>query len=417
MYNFLFVRITQITNLNDSNCNWLITSNDGKILEYSSQDILLSDLFKQNLIYKKLVFIIPDQLVSYHLAYIPIKDKTKRSQAAPYILEEKIVSTIEQTLFTVGPKVNEDHYIVCASDKVKVTSFLNNLKELYNLTPDILLTDALCLYNNSNNYKIYLNNDNKVALIISDNIIVTNFINLNLILEQLKLDNNQLSVDFFKHNTDNINGIIDISNLNFTINQEQEITEWLPFIISNWFTNKAYNKTNLAQGLIRKNELDVNFNKLWLKTVIIWVVIFFIFVGYKYFDFKIYTNRDQDLSNMIKANLATVNINKPDLTNAEKLIDRQTTNLLETLNKQKHNNEFIVLLASFAKDFKPSIKINSIGFKNHNLIIDLNVNNNDLKYLDTIRLNFAQQNINLIENILDHNQKTYKNIIWTLSLI
>ena len=416
MYNFLFIRLKDSINLADAQVDWLLTDADGKIKELSQHVQDLKTVINAELTYSKLILIIPDQLVSYYIADIPIQDREKRAQAAPYILEDSVISNIDQTAFIVGPQLKTNNYLVAAIDKEKLATVIDYLRE-HNLNPQTVITDALCLYSKDNNYRAYLNQDNNLGLIISDTITVAGLNNLNLIFEQASYENqNKLSLDIYKHKVDNINDYIKLNDTKLVINSEQNITDWLSFIVSNWFNNRKFNKINLAKDFIKQRKIDLNFNKLWKHIAVIGLLLFSNLILYKYFDNKIYSDRSVELNDLIKTTLNNINIRTTDLSTAEQLIERQNSKLGDDLQKQRRNNEFNILLAGFTANFNKSLKIANIAFADHKLEITFEIKKDNLAHLESIKENLAKQNIKLAESMKDKDNVT-KTATWTMSLI
>jgi hypothetical protein len=347
MYHFLFVRLMQVKNISESQVEWLVADYNGKILELSKQPELLSDILVKNLADKKLIIIIPDQVASYHLAELPIKDAKKRAQAAEYILEEKIISGLEQTKFAMGPEICANKYLVAAVDKQILADILTELREKFNIVPDKLLTDALCLYEKANKntdkndyYKIYLNQQNNLSIIINENIIVSQLSNLNLIIDQLPTN---VTIELYKHNLNNSTEYFGKNITRISIHSDQDITDWLSFLAQSWLKNREYNKINLISGLVKKNRLDIKFNKWWVYIAALWVIIFFGFIFYKYTDYAIFNDKNTELNNLTKRTLASVEINSIDLNKSSILLDRQVNNLTAQMQQERLKDTFYIL--------------------------------------------------------------------------
>ena len=414
MYNYLFVRLATTHDLVQTPVDWLLTDTNGKVAEFTGKPELLSDIQARGLEYRKLILIIPDHLVSYNLAEIPIKDKAKRAQAAKFILEDNIVSNIENTAFIIGPEVNPHQFLVAATDSDKLVTIVTEFKNLFNVTPFAVLTDALCLFNpHSSNYSLYLNQTNDLALIISKNIVVTYFKNLKIVFNQIINNSDaRLNVDIYRHGIANLNEYLSVDKC--TVTSEQEITEWLPFLAKNWFITKQHNKINLASNFVKQNKLDLHFSPLWKHIAIIWTFIMFSFIAYKYIDNKVYSERAVELNALIKKTLSNINIKSTDLNNAELLINRQISRLEEDAQKERASDEFKVLLGTFATTFIPALKINYMTFKNHKLEINFTFNKDKKNYLDSTKSSLAEQNITLAESIKD--QDNVYNVTWTMGL-
>ncbi|MBP9722460.1 MAG: hypothetical protein KBD64_04790 [Gammaproteobacteria bacterium] len=424
MQELIFIRLHQGNNILESNIEWLVTDHHGKIIEFTNKSGLFNNLIQLDLSSKKLILIIPDQMVSYHLAHIPIKDAKKRQQAVGYILEEKILSNIENTVFSIGHQIAKDRYLVAVADKNKLENILAELKNNFNLIPSTVLTDALCLFknpdlNDQNNHKLYLNQDNNLFFIINNTVTLAKLDNLDLLLESYETN---LNVDIYKHQIENIGQLLPKNFKKLNIKTEQIIVDWLPFLVTSWFSNRKYNKTDLSANLIKRKGLglglglELKFNKLWPYIASVWIITFGFFVAYKYFDNNIFSARLADLDNLTKSTLNSINISTSSLENADKLIDRQISNIDFELKKQRVNDEFFILLSVFAENFSQIFKMNSAKFLDHNLEISFDINKNDNKYLDNIKKDLAKHSISLQEKYTEKDAD-YSNAIWNLKLI
>lgn len=436
MHNFLFIRLQYINNISDSKVDWLLVDHNGKVIELSSRSELLSDVLHRDLSNKKIILLIPDYSVSYNIADLPIKDRKKRLQAAGFALEDKIIPNVENTIFTVGPEVSKDKYLVAAVDKQIIVELLEELNSKYNIKPFRVLTDAICLYNNSNinnNYKIYLNQANNLGLVINNGIIITQLDTLDLIINQLA-DNAQsnLILDIYKHKINNLDitsGFLDKNSTKITIQAEQEITDWLSFLASSWLSNafknnnRDYYNFSLSGSLVKQESIDIKFDRLWFNLTVLWGIIFVGFLFYKYLDYNINNSRNDALNKLIKTSLVSAEIkpNSPDgvyninnLNTAEQLLDRKISSLTDKIQQERLKNRFYVLLSAFVENFNSEIKINNIKFDNDILSIKFDLNKNDINYLSEIKKNLEKSNILLKENTKVSSNENYS-AEWVLS--
>lgn len=412
MQNFIFIRLNQIDNITDAICEWVVTDSNGKILDCSKSSEKLSNISHDK---ANVILLIPDFLVSYHLTHLPIKETKKRQQAVGFVLEEKILSNIENTLFSIGPEVSKDNYLVAVIDKEKLEEILNGLKDRYNIVPNRVLTDALCLYGQSSKastMQLYLNQDNNTSILIRNNIIISQINNLDLIFDQI---NENVSVDLYKHNLNNIFGYLSSNKQKINIQTEQEISEWLPFLVKSWFINKNYNKLDLSSTLIKRKVIDLKFNRYWKYTAILWLIIIVFFVIYKYLDHNIFVSKEVELDNFIKTALSSVDVRTTNLRDAEQLVTRQVINLEDKIKQQRKINEFFILLSTFSENFSQIFKINSMVFNDHVLVINFDINKSDSHYLDSIKKDFAAHDISLQEKAIDKND--HINLIWDVRLL
>ncbi len=417
MHDYLFVRLTATHDLMQTPVDWLLSDNNGKIIEFTGKPELLRDLQSRDLEFRKIVLIIPDGLVSYNIAEIPIKDKAKRHQAVKFILEDKIISDIDNTTFIVGPEIETHQYLVAAVDTDKLNNILGEFKDIFQLFPTMVVTDALCLYKTQNdNYSLYIDYNNNLALIVSKTIAITYLKNLNLVFGQIvKNSDSRLNVDIYKQGIDNLNKYVEVDKVSIT--SEQQITDWLPFLVSNWFVQKPQSRMNLASTVLKQSKLDLNFSPLWRYTAVLWIVLFIGLVGYKYIDSKVYSERRVELDSIIKTTLNNNNIstnNIIDLQKAEQLIDRESNKLAEEVQKERLNDEFKILLAAFSTTFNPAFKLNYIIFKNHKLEINFTVNKNNSSFLEETKSSLAEQKITLTESIKE--QDNIYNATWIMSV-
>lgn len=412
MQNFIFIRLNQVDNIIDGVCDWVITDGNGKILDCSKSSEKISNFYHDK---SRVILLIPDSLVSYHLTHLPIKEARKRQQAVGFVLEEKILSNIENTLFNIGPEVSKDNYLVAVIDKEKLEEILSGLKDRYNIVPNRVLTDALCLYGQSNKtstMQLYLNQDNNTSILIRDNIIVSQINNLDLIFDQI---NENFSVDLYKHNLNNIFDCLSSNKKKINIQTEQEISEWLPFLVKSWFLNKSYNKLDLSSTLIKRRAIDLKFNRYWKYTAILWLIIIVFYVLYKYLDYNIFASKEVELDSFIKTTLSSVDIRTSNLRDAEQLITRQVTNFEDKIKQQRRINEFFILLSTFCENFSQIFKINSMVFNDHVLVINFDINKSDSHYLDSIKKDFAAHDISLQEKSIDKSDNI--NLIWDVRLL
>ncbi len=412
MQNFIFIRLNQVDNVIDGVCDWVTTDGNGKILDCSKSSEKISNFYYDK---ARVILLIPDSLVSYHLTHLPIKEAKKRQQAVGFVLEEKILSNIENTLFNIGPEVSKDNYLVAVIDKEKLEEILSGLKDRYNIVPNRVLTDALCLYGQSNNVstmQLYLNQDNNTSILIRDNIIVSQINNLDLIFDQI---NENFSVDLYKHNLNNIFDCLSSNKKKINIQTEQEISEWLPFLVKSWFLNKSYNKLDLSSTLIKRRAIDLKFNRYWKYTAILWLIIIVFYILYKYLDYNIFASKEVELDSFIKTTLSSVDIRTSNLRDAEQLITRQVINFEDKIKQQRRINEFFILLSTFCENFSQIFKINSMVFNDHVLVINFDINKSDGHYLDSIKKDFAAHDISLQEKSIDKSDNI--NLIWDVRLL
>ncbi len=432
MYDLLFVRIEQDFNYEDLanyHSQYLLADNNGKVLEYSSDRKKLEDIFNKNFNNPKVILIVPDNWVSFHLVDVPIKEYKKKIQAVPFLLEEKIISNIEDTLFILGPEISVNKHLVAVADKNKINSLLVELKKTLNVQADWVITDALCVYpmanrNNTahlpgNNCAVYLNKNNNTGLVVTENIFALPLENLDILFDQF---DNKVPIDIYKINSENVfNYLTSPKNIQkIVVNSEQVVHDWLPFLAGAWIRNKAASKRgmiNLALGLHGSEKFDIRFHHLWLKTALIWGVMLLGFVGYKYYDHLVYSNININLNKLIKSELSSVDINTINLDEAEKLLKVKLNSVETTLRENRKKEKFYILLSAVAQNMSSKVNFNKINFSNEILELDFNFDQKNKNLIDKIKADFSNKKIILKETSsgTDAAGKT-NNIIWTLEL-
>lgn len=432
MYDFLFVRIEQDFNQQDLanyHSQYLLADNNGKVLEYSSDRKKLADIFSKKINNLKIILMVPDNWVSFHLVDIPIKEYKKKVQAVPYLLEEKIISNIEDTLFILGPETIVNKHLVAVADKNKINNLIIEIKRKFNAQADWVITDALCIYptakrNNvnhlvENNCAIYLNKTNNTGLVITDNIFALPLENLDILFDQF---DNKVPVDIYKVSSENIfNYLTSPKNIQkIVVNSEQVIHDWLPFLAGAWIRNRAVSKRgmiNLAVGLRGADKLDIRFHHLWLKTALILGGILLGFVGYKYYDHLVYSDINTNLNKLIKAELNSVDINTMNLDEAEKLLKVKLNSAETALRESRKKEKFYILLSAVAQNMSNKVNFNKIHFNNETMELDFNCDQKNKDLINKIKADLNSKKIILKETSsgADIAGKT-NNIVWTLEL-
>lgn len=438
MSDFLFIRIESDQNIEIQEVSWVLASSFGKldkIQKSPTEKTFISEILDYKKHSTKLVLIIPDRWLSYYLVDMPIKEYKKQMQAVPYILEEKLISDVDSLHFSIGPQVSSGQYLVSAISKAKIKSLIDSFLEHYKTQPDFILTDSICLYNNVTNnnqdsYNIYLNGQNNQALILNKKILVTDINNISIILDQIS--NDKININLYKHNISGINSLFEdehnIANIKSDINilSEQNIDLWLPFLVQSWLANNKTNKQkfNLAKGLIQQSSLDIKFNNNWRYVANVLVLCCVLFYGYKYYDNKIYTQRQAELSSAIKSELAKVGIVNTNLKLAQKQLDKINIDLERDIISGRQKDEFFILLSAFAENYKSELDVTNLYFKDNILELSFLLSKNHLNLLDNIKQKIQKQDITIkdISNLrkeMDYSKKIESNntaITWQLTL-
>lgn len=419
MINYLLIRITEKNNT-DVVFNFILCDIKGKVLKTIDEDIatnrlteVIGSLAKQN---TKIVLLIPDHYVSYYIVDMPIRDPKKRMQALPFILEDKIISNIEHTHFSLGPIIYDNKYLVAVSNKRIIKKYIDLFINL-NIKTDIILSDALCLYKpirdpqEKNKYFIYLNKDNNLAYLLGQNIFILQLDNINIILDQLLKDNINIKFDLIKYKTE---GLYKYYNNKVNIDKEEEVTNWFSFVTQKWFCNNKGNRINLADGLIEKPALDIKFNKTWgliAKAAVLSVILYF---SYNFLDNKLYTDKKLELDNLIKKELSSINIDDTqDLNQTQQYINRKIDTIQQVIIKEQGKSKFYDLLSLFDKYYDSNImNIDQINYLNNTLEIKFHINK-DITSITNIAEKLKEDNKDIIT--LTENSAEKDNYIWILS--
>lgn len=419
MDDILFLRVTDTENP-FSNNEWLLANSKGKILKIANnnEDVkTISDTYGNNL---SIFLIIPDMFVSFHIIDLPIKERKKQLQAIPFILEEQIISDIDDTHFVIGPRVDHDQYIVAVIDKKHIEEILRKLEEALGKKPTFMLTEAMCLYRSDlelNKYNLYFNKEANSLLFYNKNIIHTELDNASLVLSEV-IKTGSFTADIYKYKIDNIADILKDSIKNITISSEQEIDNWLAFLVSTWFKNNNTNKLrsifNLLHGYIKFSTHNIKFNNIWKHTAVIASGLVGLYIGYKYLDNLLFANYKQQLSQSIKTELQSVNIKSTDLTMVEKALNTNIAKIKNGLDEAKKKNIFYTVLSSYAQYSIQEMTLKDLNYANDVMSINFEISKDNIKLLERIKEKLANDNIFVQEQILSKGKMTEFN--WQLTL-
>lgn len=414
MRNYLFIRFEDTINDALSLASWIITDSRGRILSLSEMPIAFDNCIKKYNNNTELAIILPERWFCYHVLDIPIKDKKKRNVALPYMLEDKLVSNVDDLHFTVGHNLKNNKYIVSVVDKQKIQQVLDLLMQEYKIIPRYLLSDAICLCNPTTladgTYSIYLNNDNNLALIKSDSIVSTDLNNLGLVVNQLDLSP---TVDLYEYKIDNINLYLNSDSNNavkLNILSEQKIDNWLVFLVNSWFSNNKRENFNTAKYLVKQPSFNIEVNPIWHKVAVVWLLIITGLYGYKYYDSKIYSQYEQELNKRIQAELVGLDINNTDMAMVDELISKQIEASQANVNMSLSKDTFYKVLSAFAKNYTKEMEVNKLIFKDNKLEITFYMDQGNLDFLEKVKNRL--DDITLEQSTVKLNNKDY--IVWQL---
>lgn len=411
MGNFLFIRLEDHTDFVHDQASWLIMNKTGKIEKISSQlESVLTIL--NNHPNHEIILIVPDKWVSYYITEVPISDNKKRIQAIPYILEDQIVSNVDTMHFSIGPSLGNNEFIVAAINKNKLINIIYELQETFNLKPRYILTDAICLYDSSNDKdttKIYLNKTNNIALLVDKTITISDLKNVDIFFAQHKKN---IYYEIYKYQLEDVSEYFEHTLNKINIRSENNIDSWLAFLSQSWFKNKLGNRFNLVKGLIKRN-LWINFHPLWKYSVSIFILALSLLFGYKYLDQKIYSPRKIELESVIKLELNSVDIKNTRLDLAKKELLRKSIEYKKIISEEKIKNKFLILLANFSNKYTKDMNVNTIKFKDNKLEINLDILDGYLEQMKSIKEEIQKNQI-VIEEKIDKESNINK-ITWILS--
>jgi type II secretory pathway component PulL len=415
MSNFLFIRIESDQDLSSQQIAWVLVNNLGKIEQLSEKSDSITTALSYLDTNTHLVLIIPDKWVSFYIAEIPIKESKKQLQAVPYILEDKIISDVSNMHFSIGSAVGNNLYIVAAIAQDKILNLLGEFSNDFRVRPPTILTDAMCLYNSAeqlpNNYKIYLNGLSQSALILSQNIVISDLSNLPLIINQL---GKHINVDLFKLHIDDINSCFADSLSKLNINSEQNIDKWLPFLAQTWLNNKKKSKFNLAKLLVKQDYFNIKFAKSWRYVAIMTLLAGVMFYSYKMIDNSVYLARDQEVSNLIKNELVQVGIENSNITLAMKQVDKLIQDYEREIIADLEKDKFYLLLSKFSENVTSEIQLKKIIFEDNHLELTISVAKDSQKLLERIKNNINTDTGNIL--LHEQSSKNPDEIVWVLSL-
>lgn len=423
MSDYLFLRLSSYFNsesdISDLKAQWVIASKSGKIEQSGQNEELITSILGKKSSQTKVVLIIPDRWVSFHLVDLPIREPKKQLQAVPYILEDRLVSDIDEMHFNIGPEVSKNKYVVSTISKNKINSIIKLFVNNFSLSPTMIVTDAMCLFNANaeadNTAKIYLDKPSNQALISHNNIIVTDLNNLHYILEQ---EVTNINVDIYKHEIADLNNYFKDTITKLNIKSDQDIKSWLPFLAQTWLSNHKKNKFNLAKGLVKQFDFNIVFNRKWRITAAILFITASFQFGYKILDNHLYAPKLQELDLVIKNELKKIGINNTNLELVQKELSKNISTKNQQAKNQRKDDEFFILLNEAAQNFDSEIKIQKILFQDDKLDITFDVVKNNESILELIKNKIQQNQITITDIKTDDEpmENEFKRISWRMAL-
>ncbi len=419
MDDILFLKLNDTENISHNN-EWLLTSSTGKILKLANNSDNVKDVLNSYRGNLNLFVIIPDKYVSFHIADLPIKERKKQLQAIPFILEEQIITDIDETHFVIGEHTEGNQYITAVINKITIERIIRELEDAFGKMPRYLLTEAMCLYKPDlklHEYNLYFNKEVDLLLLYNKNIIHTDLNNASLVLSEISKNNN-LTVDIYKYKITNIVDVVGDSINDITIRSEQEIDNWLVFLVNTWFKNnsntKFRNVFNLMHGYINLREHNLKFHSLWKQTAVILSGFLCLYIGYKYLDNLLFSHYNQILNQSIKNELLDVNISSSDFKLVEKELDTKIAKIKQELEENNNKNIFYTILSVYAKYSLQEISLKKLNFNNNVLDLNFNISRDNLNLVDRIKEKLADDSIDIKEKIDNDGKIVQYN--WQLTL-
>jgi len=135
---------------------WLLLNEKGAI-SGAPQQAQISEL-KAHSSGRKVVLLFNSAYLNIESVNIPGNNRARQLQAAPYALEEKLASDIEDVHFALGTKQDDGSLPVIAIDKSHMEACLQTLEEA-GIVADKILADVLCLPFVAHNISILIKQD------------------------------------------------------------------------------------------------------------------------------------------------------------------------------------------------------------------------------------------------------------------
>lgn len=419
MDNKLFLLVKNTKDILAAN-DWVLTNKSGKILKLSTANDSIQDLIREYDNKLEVVLIIPDKYASFHIVDLPIKERKKQAQALPFILEEQIISEIEDMHFAIGPRIASDKYITAVIEKNILKDLIEGVRNEIGGQPRYIITEAMCLYSPDEDllkYKIYFNKEEDTVLFCNNHIAIADLSNADMILTTIRNERN-LTVDIFKYKLDNITDLFANNIKNVTIGSEQSIDNWLSFLVTTWFNNSRLlsfrQKFNLLTGYLKQSDSLISFNSHWQKIFGITAAVMIFFVGYKYLDTLLFKEHYNKLNQSIRTELSDIKINATDLKIADKMITKNIEDISARINKSEQKNIFYSILARFSQNYLQETELKSLKFDDNAMSINFIIKKDNINFLDRIKQKLSDDGLVVKEQVINDGKEVEIN--WQLNL-
>lgn len=415
MDNILFVKLKDLENLDDQLVAWVLTSKKGTITEVSSEPEKLKKVIGKHKKSAEISILIPENIVSYHLVNLPIKDRKKRAQAVKYILEDKLLTDIEDTHFSIGPKINNNNYIVATVSRDSIIQLLNYFNEYFSIKPKYILTESICLYEpeiiSKNQCNLYLNAEDNLSIMINENVITAEIDNMDLVLSNIGKD---INCNLYKYKLDDLNKVLPSSLKKLNINSEQLVENWLALVVSSWFKNNNFtNKFNIASGLVKTDSFSMSFNYLWQHTAMVLIGCLLLIIPYKYIDNKLFSNRALELKRFLQVEMEPFELKNNNLELIDNQIKQKSNILKKKIEDEIKKDQFFILLQEFSNYYKSGLLLNKILYQEGKLTLTIVLDKINKSILSDIKSKLAKAKISIAETIINDDKELI--IEWQLT--
>ncbi|NOY67769.1 MAG: hypothetical protein GXP13_10265 [Gammaproteobacteria bacterium] len=384
MANELFIRIHS-----DLSVDWVISGSapddiSAKADQPSTSLGQLTDISHG----KKITVFIPGDMVLLGSHNIPVRNRQKILQAAPYAMEDDLIGDIEDFHFAIPARTPDKKIPICSVSRQDLTRILDLLAE-YKLQPQAIVTDTLSLPWVPASWTILV--ENKKTTIRTDQFagfaIDTNDLKGYIEIAIEEADDSspaELSVIDYR-SPDNGQSLESLLPDSLTFKKISPQESVIDLLASNYQENNAI---NLLQGEYAAKHIRNQNLKKWYPAAAVFILFLLVKMTGGAFEYSKLSSEsdklDQQINQIFRQSLPEV-----------KRIVNPRAQMQQQLSKLKSSNQngqadFFAHFSNTAKAIKNnnSIIIKSLKYRNNRLDIELNIDN--LQSLEKLKQSISQ---------------------------
>ncbi len=333
---------------------------------------------------RRLVLLFDSAFLTIESANIPGNNRSRQLQAAPYALEEKLASDIEDVHFALGTKQDNAELPIIAIDKTHMDNCLDHLSQA-DMHVDKIFADVLCLPYTQQNISILIHQDAALIKTSPSSGFYCDRVNIAHILPSL-ISDNITDLNIIHHKPDAA-AKSDFDHLDININSRSYDKAPLEILAAYYQQSE---QINLLQGKYAPQRKSSAIWQHWKSVAglaAIWVLLQ---LTNAYIETQQLVEKNIQLTAKIEKAFKKANPGTRKFNNMRKRMERRLA-ALQAGGSDNNNEVFLQLLADTANVLSQQKQLSILAMVYRNKHIDIELSADSLQTLETVKNQLSQQ--------------------------